>query len=192
MEVRRIIDWQVKNCLLAVPGVTQIVVFGGDMRQYQVLVDPAKLKSFDITLNEVTEATEKSNVNAPGGFLTSADQELLVRGIGWLQSIDQLKQSVVKTKTGVPVLLGQVADVGIGAALKRGDGMANGKPAVIIIVNKQPQADTPAVTRAVEATMAELKAGLPKDVKVDVTFRQEDFIEASVKNVEASSLSRSY
>jgi CzcA family heavy metal efflux pump len=184
MDVRRIVDWQVKNRLLAVPGVTQIVVFGGDVRQYQVLVDPVKLKSFDITLNEVNEATEKSNVNAPGGFLTTADQELLVRGIGRLQSIDQLKQSVVKTKAGVPILLGQVADVGIGAALKRGDGMVNGKPAVIVIANKQPQADTPAVTRAVEAAMAELKAGLPKDVNVAVTFRQEDFIEASVKNVE--------
>jgi len=184
MEVRRIVDWQVKNRLLAVPGVTQIVIFGGDVRQYQVLVDPAKLKAYDVTLGEVTEATEKSNVNAPGGFLTSPDQELLVREVGRIQSLDQLKRSVVETKNGVPILLNQVADVKIGAELKRGDALVNGKPAIVVIVNKQPQADTPTVTRAVEAAMAELKASLPKDVKVDVTFRQDDFIEASVKNVE--------
>jgi CzcA family heavy metal efflux pump len=184
MDVRRIVDWQVKNRLLAVPGVTQLVIFGGDIRQYQVLVDPAKLQAFDVTLAEVAEATEKSNVNAPGGFLTNPDQELLVRSLGRIQSLDQLKQSVVKAKNGTPILLDQVADVKIGAELKRGDGSLNGQKAVIVIVNKQPSADTPTVTRAVEAAMDELKAGLPKDVKVTTTFRQETFIEASVQNVE--------
>jgi CzcA family heavy metal efflux pump len=184
MEVRRLVDWQVKNRLLAVPGVTQIVVFGGDVRQYQVLVEPDKLKAFDVTLSEVTEAAEKSNTNAPGGFLTSPDQELLVREVGRVQSIEQLKESVVETKKGVPVLLGQVADVKVGAELKRGDAIVNGKKAIVVIVNKQPAADTPTVTRAVEAAMEELKASLPKDVNVAVTFRQESFIEASLKNVE--------
>jgi CzcA family heavy metal efflux pump len=184
MDVRRIVDWQVKNRLLAVPGVTQIVIFGGDIRQYQVLVEPDQLKAYDVTLSEVTEAAEKANVNAPGGFLTSPDQELLIREVGRIQSIDQLKQSVVKAKNGTPVLLDQVAEVKIGAELKRGDGSLNGQKAVIVIVNKQPAADTPTVTKAIEAAMAELKAGLPPDVKVTTTFRQETFIEASVKNVE--------
>jgi CzcA family heavy metal efflux pump len=184
MEVRQIVDWQVKNRLLAVPGVTQVVIFGGDIRQYQVLADPAKLQAFDVTLAEVTEAAEKSNVNAPGGFLTTPDQELLVREVGRIQSLDQLRESVVETRKGVPVLLGQVADVKIGAELKRGDAMVNGQKAIVVIVNKQPQADTPTVTKAVETAMAEVKASLPKDVKVAVTFRQEDFIEASIKNVE--------
>jgi CzcA family heavy metal efflux pump len=184
MDVRRLVDWQVKNRLLAVPGVTQIIVFGGDVRQYQVLVDPAKLKAYDVSLAEASEAAEKANVNAPGGFLTTPDQELLIRGVGRIQSIDQLKESVIKSKNGIPILLGQVAEVKIGAALKRGDAIVNGKKAVVVIVNKQPAADTPTVTRAVEAAMAELKASLPKDVKVEATFRQENFIEASIKNVE--------
>ncbi|PSF31272.1 CusA/CzcA family heavy metal efflux RND transporter [Aphanothece hegewaldii CCALA 016] len=186
MEVRRIVDWQVKNRLLAVPGVTQIVIFGGDIRQYQVLVDPNKLKDYNISLQEVSEAAEKANVNAPGGFLITPDQEMLIRGVGRLESIEQLNQSAITARNGVPILLGQVADVKIGAELKRGDGYLNGKKAIVVVVNKQPQADTPTVTRAVEAAMEEIKASLPEDVKVTVTFRQETFIEASLKNVEES------
>lgn len=186
MEVRRIVDWQVKNRLLAVPGVTQIVIFGGDERQYQVLIDPNRLKQFNVSVTEVQEAAEKANINAPGGFLITSDQELLIRGIGRLESIEQLKQSPVISRNGTPVLLEQVAKVQIGAALKRGDASLNGKRAIILIVNKQPIADTPTVTRAVEAAMEEIKPSLPKDVKVTETFRQESFIEASIKNVEES------
>ncbi|MBW4494638.1 MAG: CusA/CzcA family heavy metal efflux RND transporter [Oscillatoria princeps RMCB-10] len=183
MEVRRIVDWQVTNRLLAVPGVSQVIAYGGDIRQYQVLVDPAKLKAFDVSLQDVTEAAAAANVNAPGGFLINPDQELLIRGVGRIESIDDLKQSAITSRTGTPVRLGDVAEVQIGAALKRGDGSLNGKKAVVVMVNKQPQADTPAVTRAIEAAMEEVRAGLPKDVQVRVTFRQEDFIDASIENV---------
>ena len=186
MDVRRIVDWQVRNRVLAVPGVTQLVVFGGDERQYQVLINPEKLKAFDVSLEDVTKATAAANVNAPGGFLINPDQELLIRGIGRIESIEQLKQSVVTARRGTPVLLSQVADVQIGAALKRGDASLNGKKAIVVVVNKQPQADTPTVTRAVEAAIEEIKPSLPSDVKVTVTFRQEDFIKASIKNVEDS------
>ena len=183
MEVRRIVDWQVKNRFLAVPGVTQIVIFGGEERQYQVLVEPNKLKQFNVSLQQVTEAVKKANVNAPGGFLISPDQELLIRGVGRIESIEDLKQSAIVARNGTPVLLSQVADVKIGAALQRGDSSLNGKKAIIVIVNKQPAADTPTVTKAVEAAMEEIKPSLPKDVKVTVTFRQENFIEASIENV---------
>jgi CzcA family heavy metal efflux pump len=186
MEVRRIVDWQVTNRLLAVPGVSQAVAYGGDIRQYQVLVEPQKLAAFDVSLNEVTEAAEKANVNAPGGFLTTPDRELLIRGVGRVESIEDLKQSVITSRNGTPIRLGDVADVQIGAALKRGDGSVNGKKAVVVLVNKQPQADTPTVTHAIEAAINEIKAGLPKDVKVSVTFRQEDFIDASIENVRAA------
>ncbi|GFE68991.1 efflux RND transporter permease subunit [Chroococcus sp. FPU101] len=186
MEVRRIVDWQVKNRLLAVPGVTQIVIFGGDIRQYQVLVDPNKLKAYNVSLQEITEAVEKSNMNAPGGFLITPDRETLIRGVGRLESIEQLGQSAITARNGIPVLLRQVGDVKIGAELKRGDAYLNGKKAIVVVVNKQPQADTPTVTRAIEAAMEEIKAGLPEDVKVTVTFRQETFIEAALKNVEES------
>ncbi|MEH1972245.1 MAG: efflux RND transporter permease subunit [Nostoc sp.] len=184
MEVWRIVNWQVKNRLLAVPGVSNIIIFGGDERQYQVLVNPDKLKAFNVSLDDVTKAAAAANANAPGGFLITPDQETLVRGVGRIESIEQLKKSVIKAKNGTPVLLEQVADVQIGAALKRGDGSFAGKKAVILTVNKQPTADTPKVTKAVEKAIEEIQAGLPKDVKITTTFRQEDFIEASIENVE--------
>ncbi|MBD2003259.1 MULTISPECIES: efflux RND transporter permease subunit [Cyanophyceae] len=183
MELRRIVDWQVTNRLLAVPGVSQVVAYGGDIRQYQVLVDSEKLKAFNVSLREVQEAAAAANVNAPGGYLTNPDQELLIRGIGRIESIEDLQQSVITSRNGTPIMLGDVADVKIGAALKRGDASLNGKKAIVLMVNKQPLVDTPTVTRAIEAAMAEVKSGLPKDVQVQVTFRQEDFIDASIENV---------
>ncbi len=183
MEVRRIVDWQVTNRLVAVPGVSQVVVFGGDVRQYQVLIDPAKLTAFDISWREVTEAVQAANINAPGGYLTNSDTELLIRGVGRISSIEDLKQSVITSRDGIPITLADVADVQTGAAVKRGDASLNGQKAIILIVNKQPLADTPTVTRAVEDAIAELKLGLPKNIKITVTFRQEDFIEASIDNV---------
>ncbi|MGG6264101.1 efflux RND transporter permease subunit [Leptolyngbya sp. AN03gr2] len=184
MEVWRIVNWQVKNRLLAVPGVSNVVIFGGDERQYQVLINPDKLKAFNVTLDDVVKATSAANSNAPGGFLITRDEETVVRGVGRVESVEQLKRSVIKAKDGKPILLEQVADVQIGSALKRGDGSFAGKKAVVLTVNKQPTADTPAVTKAVEAALEELKESLPKDVKIATTFRQEDFIEASIKNVE--------
>lgn len=183
MEVRRRVDRDVTNRLLAVPGVSQVIAYGGDVRQYQVLVDPAKLTGLNISLQEVTEAAEAANVNAAGGFLTTPDQEMIIRGVGRLESIDQLGKSVVTARDGKPVLLRDVAEVQIGAALKRGDGSVNGQPAVVVVVNKQPLNDTPTVTRSIERAMQEVKAGLPKDIQVIETFRQENFIDASIENV---------
>lgn len=183
MEVRRLVDRDVTNRLLAVPGVSQVIAYGGDVRQYQVLVDPAKLVAFNVSLQAVTEAAAAANVNAAGGFLTTPDQEMIIRGVGRLTSIDQLGESVVPGRDGPPVLLRDVAQVSVGAALKRGDGSFNGDHAVIIVVNKQPLNDTPTVTRAVEQAMAEVKSVLPEDVTVTETFRQENFIEASIENV---------
>ncbi|MBW4466296.1 MAG: efflux RND transporter permease subunit [Pegethrix bostrychoides GSE-TBD4-15B] len=183
MEVRRLVDRDVTNRLLAVPGVSQVIAYGGDVRQYQVLVDPARLSAFNVSLSEVTEAAEAANVNAAGGFLTTPDQEMIIRGVGRLESIDQLGYSVVAARDGKPVLLRDVAEVQLGAALKRGDGSVNGQPAVVVVVNKQPMNDTPTVTQAIEQAMEGVKAGLPKDIKVIETFRQENFIEASIENV---------
>ncbi len=186
MELRRIIDWQVTNRLLAVSGVSQVLAFGGDVRQYQVLVDPAKLKAFDVSLEEVTQAVKAANVNAPGGYLITPDKETLVRGIGRVEVLDDLKQSVVTARKGTPIRLADVADVQIGAAIQRGNGSLNGQPAIVIMVNKQPLMDTPTVTRSVEAAMKEVEAGLPKDVQVKRTFSQDTYIESSVENVRAA------
>jgi cation efflux system protein involved in nickel and cobalt tolerance len=186
MELRRLIDWQVTNRLLAVPGVSQVLAFGGDVRQYQVLVEPAQLKAFDVSLEEVTQAVKAANVNASGGYIITPDKETLIRGIGRVEGLEDLKQSVVTARKGTPVRLSDVADVQIGAAIQRGNGSLNGQPAVIMMVNKQPLMDTPTVTRSVEAAMKEVEAGLPQDVKVKRTFSQDTYIESSVENVRAA------
>ena len=183
MEVRRFVDWQVTNRLLAVSGVAQVIVFGGDVRQYQVLVAPEKLQAFNVSLQEVSDAVASANVNAAGGYLITPDREKLIRGIGRIEDIKALKQSVITSRNGVPVKISDVADVKIGAAVKRGDASVNTEKAVVAIINKQPQADTPSVTRAVEAAMNEVKAGLPEGIKINTTFRQEAYIDASIKNV---------
>jgi Cu/Ag efflux pump CusA len=184
MEVWRIANWDIKNRLLAVPGVSNVFLYGGDERQYQVLVDPTKLRAYNVSLLEVTKAVQNANVNVPGGFLITPDQETLIRGIGRIESLNQLKGSVIKAVKGTPVLLEQVAEVKIGPGLRRGDGLFQGKRAVILTVSKQPAADTPTVVKAIEAAIEEMKPGLPQDVKVTKTFDQDLFIEASVKNVE--------
>ncbi len=149
MEVRRIVDWQVTNCILAVPGVSQVVAYGGDIRQYQVLVNPEKLQAFNVTLEDIVQATKAANANAPGGYLITPDREKLIRGIGRIESIEELQQSVITSRNGTPVKISDIADVEIGGAIKRGDGSFNGEKAIIVMINKQPQADTPTVTRAV-------------------------------------------
>ncbi len=183
MEVRRIVDWQVTNRILAVPGVSQVIAYGGHVRQYQVLVDPEKLKAFNVTLNDIVEATSAANVNAPGGYLITPDREKLIRGIGRIESIEELQQSVITARNGTPIKISDIADVQIGAAIKRGDGTFNGRKAIIVLINKQPHADTPTVTRAIEAAIKEVKAGLPKDIQVTATFRQESYIDSSIENV---------
>ncbi|MEG4004931.1 efflux RND transporter permease subunit [Microcoleus sp. Pol11C1] len=186
MEVRRLVDWQVTNRLLAVTGVAQVVAYGGEERQYQVLVKPAKLKAFNVSLQQVAEAAAAANVNAPGGYLITPDRETLIRGVGRIESLEDLQQSAIDSRHGTVVRIADVADVKVGAAIKRGDGSFNGKKAVIVMVNRQPVADTPTVTKAVEAAMAEVQEALPKDIKVTVTFRQEEYINSSVENVRSA------
>jgi CzcA family heavy metal efflux pump len=186
MELRQWVDRDIVNRLLAVRGVTQAIAYGGDVRQYQVLADPIQLQAYNVSLTQVREAAEAANTNAAGGFLQSPDRELIIRGIGRIESIEDLQKSVVTSRNGTPILLEDVAEVKIGAALKRGDGSVNGQAAVVVVVNKQPLADTPTVTKAVEEAIAELQPSLPPDVNVMVTFRQSDFIDASIENVRNS------
>ncbi len=186
MELRRLVDGTLSNQILSVPGVTQMTVYGGDERQEQVLVDPDKLRSLKVSLSEVTEAAKGANSNAPGGFLIGGGQELLVRGIGRVNTIEDLQKSVVKVQSGKPILLQDVAEVKTGAALKRGDASFNGQPAIVVMINKQPQVDTPTVTKAVEKVMTGLQATFPADVKMAQTFRQSNFIDAAIRNVSDS------
>jgi cation efflux system protein involved in nickel and cobalt tolerance len=186
MELRRLVDSTLKNQILSVPGVTQVTVYGGDERQEQVLVDPAKLRSLNVSLTEVTNAAKGANSNAPAGFLIGGGQEVLVRAIGQVNSIKDLQESVVKVNNGKPILLRDVASVKTGSALKRGDGSFNGQPAIVMMINKQPEIDTPTVTRSVEMVMASLQKTFPADVQLARTFRQSNFIDAAIKNVSSS------
>jgi nickel/cobalt tolerance cation efflux system protein len=145
-----------------------------------------KLRSLNVSLTEVTNAAKGANSNAPGGFLIGGGQELLVRGIGQVKSIADLQQSVVKVQDGKPILLKDVAEVKTGAALKRGDASFNGQPAVVMMINKQPDVDTPTVTKAVEAVLQSLQATFPPDVQVKQTFRQSNFIDTAIRNVSSS------
>jgi CzcA family heavy metal efflux pump len=183
LELATLVNWQIRNRLLAVPGVTRVLVIGGGELQYQVFVLPERLKQFGVTLGQVTEAVQQANVNAPGGFLQTADQEFLIRGVGRIDNLTDLARSVVSVRQGIPVRLSDIARIQTGSGLKRGDGSLNGKAAVIITITRQPFADTPTVTRAIEAAMQEIQPTLPKDVQITTTFRQEDFIDKSVGNV---------
>ncbi|AFY91251.1 CusA/CzcA family heavy metal efflux RND transporter [Chroococcidiopsis thermalis] len=186
MDLRRLVDSTLSNQILSVPGVTQVTVYGGDERQEQVLIDPAKLRSLNVSLTEVTNAARGANSNAPGGFLIGGGQELLVRGIGQVRSIEDLRQSVVKVQGGKPILLKDVAEVQTAAALKRGDASFNRQPAVVMMINKQPDVDTPTVTKAVEAVLQSMQPTFPSDVQVAQTFRQSNFIDTAIRNVGGS------
>ncbi|NES03268.1 MAG: efflux RND transporter permease subunit [Okeania sp. SIO2F4] len=186
MDLRRLVEVTLSNQILSVPGVSQVTVYGGDERQEQVLVDPEKLRLLNVSLTEVTDAARNASSNAPGGFLIGGGQELLVRGIGQMQSIEDLQQSVVKVENGIPILLQDVAEVKTGTALKRGDASFNGKPAVVMMINKQPDVDTPTVTKAVEVVMASLQPTFPADVQIARTFRQSNFIDSAIRNVSGS------
>ncbi|MDT9178264.1 MAG: efflux RND transporter permease subunit [Limnospira sp. PMC 1238.20] len=186
MDLRRLVDVTLRNQILSVPGVSQVTIYGGDEREEQILVDPQLLRSRQVSLTEVTEAAREANSNAPGGFLVGGGQELLIRGIGQVNTLEDLQQSVVKVQYGEPILLQDVAEVKTGAALKRGDASFNGQAAVVLMINKQPYIDTPTVTQAVEAVMNSLQSTFPPDVEVQRTFRQSNFIDSAIRNVSGS------
>lgn len=186
MDLRRLVEVTLSNQILSVPGVSQVTIYGGDERQEQVLVDPAKLRSLQVSLTEVTDAARGANSNAPGGFLIGGGQELLVRGMGQVQSIEDLQLSVVKVQNDQPILLRDVAEVKTGSALKRGDASFNGQPAVVMMINKQPDVDTPTVTKGVEEVMRSLQPTFPADVQIARTFRQANFIDSAIRNVSGS------
>jgi CzcA family heavy metal efflux pump len=183
MELRTIAEWDIRNRLLAVPGVARVFVMGGDQKQYQVLVDPEKLKSFGVTLDQVRSAVEKSNVAAPGGYMLTADEQVPIHGLGRVRDLSDIGNSVVDSRNGVPVLIRHVAEVKIGPAFKIGDAIINGKPGVEVVISRQPWANTLEVTHKLESALQELKAGLPQGVQVVTLFRQANFIEQSIDNV---------
>lgn len=196
LEMRTMADWVVRQRLLTVPGVAQIFTMGGGRKQFQVLVNPASLLEYGVTLAQVKEALVASNENATGGYLDQqGPNELLVRSLGRVRSLEDLKGVVVTIRSGRPVTLEQVATIQEGAQVKRGDSSAydregtnddprwRGGPAVVLTINKQPGADTRAVTDAVMAAIEDLKLSLPRDLRFISLYAQKSFIDRAIENV---------
>ena len=184
MELRTIADWVIRPRLLSVAGVSQAIAIGGGRKQYQVLIDPSKLRQFGVTTEEVTAAVQKSNVNTTGGFIESGGREFLVRNLGRAVTPSDIAATAIESRGGVAVTVGQVAQVLEGPQTKRGDASADGQPAVIINVQKQPGANTLSLTEAVDKAIADVRGSLPSDVVVNEhQFRQAEFIESSIDNV---------
>ena len=184
-DLRTLADFTIRRRLLAIKGVAQVIPIGGDRLQYQVLVSSVKLKQFNLTLEDLDRALENANLNATGSFFDRYGSEVLISVLGRSKSLEDLQQTVVANREGLPVLLSQVADVKFGAAIKRGDASVNARPAVILTVEKQPGANTITLTDAVEKALDELKPSLPPDVRLNAkVFQQKSFIQNSLTNVE--------
>ncbi|MFH1304453.1 MAG: efflux RND transporter permease subunit [Planctomycetota bacterium] len=194
LEVRTLADWVVRQRLLTIPGVSQVFTMGGGRKQFQVLVNPEALVKFGITLHDVRQACEQSNQNATGGYLDEqGPNEFLVRALGRIQTLEDLEKVVITTPKGRPIVLSQVAKVIEGAQVKRGDSSAfvkqedgtfSGGSAVVLTVNKQPDADTRRVTLDVLQALKDLKPSLPADIRIQPElYSQKSFIDRSIENV---------
>src|SRR5687768_186915 len=184
LELRTVAEAVVRRRLLAVPGVSQVIATGGEQKQYEVVLDPARLAAHRVTLEEVEEALTMANRNATAGFQVAEGQEYLVRGLGRLTGTDTIAAVSVKTADGTPVLVRDVGTVREGAAIKRGDGSHNGRPAVILGIQKQPAVNTLDLTAQIDATLDDIQRALPEGMQIHRDlFRQADFIEQSLANL---------
>jgi HME family heavy-metal exporter len=184
MTLREIADFTVRPQLLTVPGVSQVIPIGGEVRQYRVVPDPRRMAGLDIGFEAIEQAIKSFGVNTGGGFVDQKTREFLIRNIGRSSRIEDLRNLVVTYRSGQAITLSQVAIVDFAARAKRGDAGFNGKPAVILAVQKQPNADTVTITHEIERMLPDLQRVMPEGVRVtDIQFRQATFIESSIDNV---------
>lgn len=193
MEVRTLADWVVRQRLLTIPGVAQVFTMGGGRKQFQVLVDPDALRTFDVTMEQVHQAVTRSNLNATGGYLDDRGaNELLVRGLGRVGSVDDLRSLVITTRGDRAITLSEVADVVEAPQVKRGDasafvrdasGRVEGGDAVVLTINKQPGSDTRAIDEAIKSALADLRSSLPRDLRIANVYSQRSFIDRAIDNV---------
>lgn len=184
MDVRTQVDWQVRRRLLAVPGVSQVIPIGGDKRQLQIILEPERLVTYNISPLEVVQALQHSNEDTSAGFYLEGGQEYLIHGLGRLTKLHDIEQTVITTRGQQPVTVKDVARVSVGAAQKRGQGSFNAEPAVIVGIQKQPGVNTLTLTRRLDKVLDDLEASLPKGMVIHRhIFRQADFIQVSVDNV---------
>jgi len=192
LELRSLADWTIRTRLLAIPGVAQVTVIGGQQKQFQVLVDPLALQAQKHSLHDVREALESSNINSTGGFLLGPFQESLIRNMARVQTPADLAATPLAGKENriAPLTVGDVAEVTYGGPLaRRGDASVNGNPGIILSIQKQPGADTVKLTTQIQKELASIAKGLPAGVQIhDDIFRQSSFIERAIGNVEKALL----
>lgn len=189
MELRTLADWSLRPRLLATGGVAQVIVIGGEYKQYQILASPQKMDAFNVSLSDLVKACEEANGNSSGGFMNEYGNEYIVRGLGRTSDLTELAKSVIKTTPQGTVKIEDVATLKIGAAPKIGDGSLQGTPAVIMTVMKQPATNTLLLTETIDAAIIDLQKTIPADVKINTSiFRQADFINASISNIQKTLL----
>jgi CzcA family heavy metal efflux pump len=183
-QLRTAAETTLRRRLLAVEGVAQVTPLGGDLKQYQAILEPSRLQAYGVGTAAVAEALAATNENATGGIMVEGGQEFLVKGTGRVRQLEQIAETVVTVRKGVPIRVRELGSVEIGPALKRGVGSAMGEPAVVISVTKQPQVNTLELTQRLDATLDEIAASLPEGMEIqrDI-FQQADFIQVSIDNI---------
>lgn len=184
MELRTLAEWTVRPRLLAIPGVSQVVTIGGDLKEYQIQVSAEKMQSKGLTVEDLKHSLAEIGLNTSGGFINIGPKEYLIRTLGRVESVEHIEESYVGTHLGNPVAVKDIADVKIGARFKRGNGSVNGKPAVVMTIQKQPTAETLALTEKIEEELKTLRKTLPQGVVLNSDlFKQSHFIENAIGNV---------
>jgi len=182
-EMREIAEWQVRYNLLTVPGVAEVLNMGGSVREFRVTLDPNRLTSHGVTLAQVRAAVESGNENAAGGFISTGPTEYAVRGIGRFDSVEDIQDTVVTSRNGVPLFLGDVAEVAEQTAIRRGIASRNGIETVVALVIKQPTADTVKVVAGIEKAIEDMRVGLPEGVRLVPYYDQTRLIRESLSSV---------
>lgn len=184
MDLRSYADWNLRPQLLTIPGISQVVVMGGDVKQFQILVSSKALLAKGISLEELKHSISEISENTTGGFIDIGDREFLIRPLGRVESIDDIKNSAIGMHLGNPVFIKDVAVVKIAARTKRGEGSINGKPSVILTLQKQPDASTIDLTKLIDAKIATIEPVLPKGMALEKNlFKQAHFIQTAISNV---------
>lgn len=184
MEIRAIADWTIRKRLLAIDGIAQVVPIGGEVKEYQVQVDPERLLAYGVSLLDVLHAASESNAVAAGGIFHKSGEEVLIRGLGRVHSPEDIAQTVITVHDGVPITIADVATVQIGPRPRFGTGSVNARPAVILTLQKQPNANTLELTSRIDEELDRIQETLPPGTEINrAIFRQADFITLAIQNV---------
>ena len=188
LDLRTLADWTIRPRLLSMGGVAQVAVLGGDIKEYQIALDPGRMRHYKVTLDEVLNVTREMNLNSNGGVINEYGNEYIVRGVISTDDVSKIARSIVKSSDGAPIMLEDIAEVKIGAQEpKLGTASVEGKPAVLLTVTKQPNTGTIELTKKLDEAIIDLQKTLPKDIHVSTDiFRQSNFIENSINNVKNS------